>query len=357
MFDTFLDDSLTVWLSFLPVRDVARCAALNSRVLASALSNSVWDPFCEQLWRGKAVLRKFVELRESGNPREAFKQSLADSHRTVITKGELLSITWSFRFKASAGENWQSNDPWWIGEPATQARFQSDGSARFARGKLFGQQPPILRWRFVRFSEEALSALNQESGGAVDDFSAFGARGVRARVMGREVPTYCIRRNKRNWGWVMESCWVVWSSWPMPLYGSPGAEELDDGMLLVTFELQQQQATSFNTGLRSEGGQELQDFPEEDENMMEDAVVHRFGDQGNAEHCGANEDLLAMSDEPAEEEPEEEDDDLPQGQVIVRFGGRYIQLPRAMLETVPRERLEELLRHSLGIPQSRVSDG
>ena len=34
----------------------------------------------------------------------------------------------------------------------------------------------------------------------------------RSQVMGREVPTYCIRREPRNWGWVMESCWVAWSS-------------------------------------------------------------------------------------------------------------------------------------------------
>lgn len=40
---------------------------------------------------------------------------------------------------------------------------------------------------------------------------------VRLTVAGRDVPTYAIRRSpNQNWGFVMESCWGLYASFPLP---------------------------------------------------------------------------------------------------------------------------------------------
>lgn len=43
---------------------------------------------------------------------------------------------------------------------------------------------------------------------------------VRARIQGRRVPLYQVRRHPLNWGFIMESCWVVWTSYLMPAAGA-----------------------------------------------------------------------------------------------------------------------------------------
>jgi hypothetical protein len=39
---------------------------------------------------------------------------------------------------------------------------------------------------------------------------------IRAYISGREVPTYRVSRHPENWGFIMQSCWVMYTSWPMP---------------------------------------------------------------------------------------------------------------------------------------------
>merc|ERR1712137_1353621 len=107
-----------------------------------------------------------------------------------------------------------------------------------------------LRWKFVKLKRATIDAMNSDARtkAVSSSCSGFGSRGVRVRVSGRQVPSYLIRRHKGNWGWIMESCWVVWSSWPMPTKDSSDAPELDDERLPVTFELQEAQAYGFNAG-------------------------------------------------------------------------------------------------------------
>lgn len=341
MLDTLVDESLESILSRLSINEVAHMAASSRRLRAAVESNSLWDQLCRALWAGKQILRKFEVMRAGGNAREAARHSLADSHRTRITKAELLSIVWSFRFKAAAGESWQEHDPWWLGEAATRIRFRADGVARFERGPLFGNsgRRPRLRWHFINFSQHQQQALNncQRTLDDLDRFSEFDERGIQAEVQGRPVPSYAVRRHKQTWGWVMESCWVVWSSWPMPLRESSEAWELDDDRLPVTFDAQEQEALAFNTGLPNpNAGGHRESWVEE---MDQDYEVMRAGAD------------IEEADEDSDTDSEEEQHDHG-GMAVINIEGHYVQLPRALVASMPAPMLIELLRRRLGLPTS-----
>ena len=327
--ESLLDESLSILLSLLPAVDVCHVDACGLRLHQVARCNAVWEALCSDLWHGRAVLRRFHQLRVQGEAREAYKESMRDAERTEITRGELLSIRWCFRFKSSAGESWQENDPWWQGSKATRVRFLANGRAKFLGRRLFGGRPPTLRWRLVRFRERVQRALNRHAG-SFEDFSDFGVRGVRAEVMGRAVPTYCVRRNKENWGWSMESCWVVWSSWPMPLRHSAEAAQLAEERLPVTFEVQESEAIAFNTGRHTD-----------EEEVDEDQC-----DSEDGQEVVVPEDWVVEEEEEAEDaESESEPDNTPY--LVVRIGERLIRLPRVLVETTPPELLELMLRRSL----------
>lgn len=335
--DSLVDETLVCFLTYLPVQDVGRIACGNRRFLTIGQSEPVWCALCEHLWKGKALPSKFILLRDAGHAREAYRQSLLDSKRTDICMEELCSIQWSFRFKAAAGDGWQESDPWWQGQSATQARFSPSGVIRFQRGGVLGQDPPKLRWRFVHFRDGFLNELDQQrvTVEGFESFSGFGRRGVCAKVMGREVPAYCMRRHKGNWGWVMESCWVVWSSWPMPVRSSDEAWELDDDRLPVNFESQRQQADRFNMGFVSSSV----DFMDDTEPDIEgNYAVIQYGERSSA----AQE---VFSPEEDDEGPEPDAEALDGNEsIILVLDNFHFRIPRRVVQGMPIEMLEALLR-------------
>ena len=60
--------------------------------------------------------RILLQLETEGGARKSFFSALKDSKRTLITKEELCSFVWSFRFKRAAGKSWTSTDPYWTGK-------------------------------------------------------------------------------------------------------------------------------------------------------------------------------------------------------------------------------------------------
>lgn len=60
--------------------------------------------------------RILLQLETEGGARKSFFSALKDSKRTLITKEELCSFVWSFRFKRAAGKSWTSTDPYWAGK-------------------------------------------------------------------------------------------------------------------------------------------------------------------------------------------------------------------------------------------------
>jgi len=87
------------------------------------------------------------------------------------------------------------------------------------------------KWRFVK-----------ECGGRR------GKRGQFIRV--NHYPTYIVSRQAKNWGFLMQSCWVLLTGFPLPKQGSEELKELglSDDKLGVTFQDQWEEAVAYNHG-------------------------------------------------------------------------------------------------------------
>ena len=69
--------------------------------------------------------------------------------------------------------------------------------------------------------------------------------GRRATVNGGDVPTYHVSRHPVHGGFIMQSCWVLYTAFPMPPKGSD--PHLQDSALEVGFEQQSAEAIEYNT--------------------------------------------------------------------------------------------------------------
>lgn len=171
---------------------------------------TTWTLLTQKLWEGKVHTERFAALLES-DPRAAYAASFVDSKRDLLTAEELCEYDWNWRFKASAGEHFTDGDPWWHGCPSRTRKYYPDG-------KMGGTIPrPDARWRFVLTSE----------GRIVDRPGRF--------VRVAETPAGVISR-RTNWGWIIQSCWSVATSFPMPPKGED--PELEDEALQVTTDTQ-----------------------------------------------------------------------------------------------------------------------
>lgn len=210
---------------FLDVRSRLNCFGLTNRKCHSlSLSNAAgWEDDCERLWKGK--LPETVGRFRSYQPcMIAYRDSLADSQRKAITLVELCEGNFTFRFKGLAGPQWIENDPWWGGNAAISVRFQDDG---IVTGR------PNMHWRFITRPMD----LPRRAVGSY----------VRISIQGRDVPTYQVKREPSNWGFVLESCWGVFANFDLPKKGEP---TLQDEHLSLTNEVQWREAFLYNIGNR-----------------------------------------------------------------------------------------------------------
>jgi len=224
------EDILCQIVSFLNVPALLDIRLLNSRYRELASRNEAgWTDHCMRLWRDKIHVSPEARIQE--HAMTAFRTSLEDArNRQDITMQELCFIVseqkgtiWSFRFKRSAGADWTSGDPWYSGKQEKQMVFLTDNTVKqfipstsdeiknlavpiFARldsGVLvdpFGE----VTWRFL---EQPMDLPARQRTGSY----------LRLRVGGRDVPTYVVRRSPtNNWGFIMESCWGVYASFPLP---------------------------------------------------------------------------------------------------------------------------------------------
>lgn len=342
MLPELVDDSAHLLLACLSLLELAAAAGTCQRLAGHARDNSFWSLLCRRLWHAKLVPQRFVNLLKSGKARDAYRFSLTDSCRSKLASRELTQLTWHFRFKATAGEAWTASDPWWGGSPARTGRFRPNGTFQIG--------PTRLKWRFARLPPEERRALDTVAASARGEalldgelpVRTFGSRAVVACINGQEVPVYVVRRHPGTWGWIMESCWVLWTSWPMPLRGSscPTALELDDEKLPVTFVAQEMQAMSFNMGF---GGSGPVSGDERDE------AASSGSDAEDAAYCIAGQQAPAESDD---EDGVEDDDDAEDEQevhrnasqfVFVRAGPRILRIPRALFDAMTEEDLRSIM--------------
>ncbi|CEM00895.1 unnamed protein product [Vitrella brassicaformis CCMP3155] len=213
--------------TFFEPLDLCVLASVSRALRGLSERDSLWSVLCTSLWQGKA----FVAERFRQTPSKAsYRGSLADKHRDTITRGELCSLTWHFRFKRDAGEEWTDADPYWKRGSPMQWSFRTDGKMERAddHPELRANESEVRRWKFTRVS--------------------CGARGPKGRFVkvGR-FPAYVVSRTA-NWGWLMESCWVVLYSFPISPYSQLPNEYRDEGLKVDT-DLQWAEAFLYNNAL------------------------------------------------------------------------------------------------------------
>jgi len=198
-------------LFLLPAQTLNALAGVNRLWRGVASKSLAWESHVEATWRDKVyVAKELRELRQS-DPRQAYFASLAAAERCFIRKEELVGFEWSFRFKEAAGVDWSEIDPWHQGRRAAQVRFEPGGKVTSTNAAL--RVGPI-RWRFPR-------ARRQLGGSRADRLHQH----VSVSVAGKAVPTYIVRRAP-NWGFILESCWVMYTSFEMPARGVDPALEV-----------------------------------------------------------------------------------------------------------------------------------
>mmetsp|Transcript_30053 Transcript_30053/g.33569 ORF Transcript_30053/g.33569 Transcript_30053/m.33569 type:complete len:247 (+) Transcript_30053:529-1269(+) len=139
-----------------------------------------------------------IEMRKR-SPKEALIFSIQDAHRTSLTMEELTKFHWNFRYKATAGSGWTELDPWWSGRAPLIVRYAPNGDLeRLDNEPLKREAWASFKWRFVK--------------------STAGKKGPKGSfIQIGHFPAYVVSRHKDNWGFMLQSCWVIFTSWNMPL--------------------------------------------------------------------------------------------------------------------------------------------
>mmetsp|Transcript_19661 Transcript_19661/g.60811 ORF Transcript_19661/g.60811 Transcript_19661/m.60811 type:complete len:355 (+) Transcript_19661:62-1126(+) len=243
-----LEDGLERVASILELRDLAvlgACCRAWHKLFDS--SDFVWREQWLRRLGGYAYLPRFLSEMEA-SPKETLKAAVLDEKRTELTFEELTDLEWRFRFKRAAGQSWMAVDPYWCDRPATRVTFHPDGTTSrtgfLTHGAAVDDDSSSrsdfrITWRWGNSTSSAPA-----SGKAPCDR-------VRANVDGQDVPTYVASRHPVHKGFVMQSCWALYTAFPMP---GPGQDPfLDDEALEVGFEQQAREALEYNRSQRLAG--------------------------------------------------------------------------------------------------------
>ena len=290
-----------IFSSYLELSDILQLRLVSRRLLALASSDLVWKNLLIDLWNGKVHTNAYFVAKaawdqydnvtnhrcnimqsqmsgstssdtssirsssQSNSPTtlpskcfQAYVFSKQDAQRQQITKEELTRFRWRFRTKESGGEQLLSWDPWWQdpdpNDPphlraaktdARVCRFLDDGQIieemeryehlsidnvdpRFYLSRLFSRT-----WKFILGS---MDFADQPVGSYIS-----------MTLQNRYLPTFVVRRCHReynNWGFIVENCWCVFMSFPMPPRGQ--CPVLEDNALLVQNSDQWRESYIFN---------------------------------------------------------------------------------------------------------------
>ena len=230
-----------------------RAAALTSAAVCKewrkvATSDVLWRKFAADLWATKVYVPQHFRnmVSEPNQARSAYFGALKDAKRTAITKDELCSFVWSFRFKRSAGKAWTSSDPYWSGHLARKVAFQSDHTIKWSRAHDSddddGWHLLNMAWGFVSPPLDAGSrrrcrhldlrrlvlghrgwlAVGSAAGAKADgenqapvDGQCEGCALVVQHGQSRCYPSELVVRHADSWGFLLNSAWVLYASFPL----------------------------------------------------------------------------------------------------------------------------------------------
>ena len=249
-------------------------------------SEHIWkEQWLRRLGSYSYLPRHISNLADEIGAKDVLKAAVADEQRTALTLGELTEFQWRFRFKRAAGTSWMAIDPYYSGKPAMTVDFHLDGATTRKSSETSNLMNDIkIYWRWGNST-----TLDPASGTPCDR--------VRANVDGQDVPTYVVSRHPRHKGFMMQSCWALYTAFPMP---PPGEDPcLDDDALEIGFEQQAREALQYNRAQRVTGYVDMDAF---------DAIL-RHDDL--LLHALISSDLLSgvHGDDDADDDDERDDDD------------------------------------------------
>ena len=218
-------DMVALIASNLPLQALGRLGCINIAFDAAVKTsvNHAWEVLCNTIWDGKvSIPATAIQARDARDSRLALKLSLEDAHRTQLSDEELTTLQWNFRFKLAMGESWTEMDPYWNHRQPTQVYFDANGAIHAKGFEMLESRN--MKWCWKQ---------------ATDGTTSLDRSCIEPSIDGRIVPTYHISRHAPTWGWLIQSCWVLYTSFPMP---PPGTDPtLDDEALPVTVERQSQE--------------------------------------------------------------------------------------------------------------------
>lgn len=225
-----------------PAVAVLSCAGVCHGWRTVALADRAWQPRLAALRSGK----HFCGVAPAPDPDHAFFRStcaaffatIRDSKRTWLTLDELVGLEFCFRFKSGAGESWTSMDPWWRRGEAIRLRLHADRTVR-----PVGDARP-----FWGVAGQVAGRFRVEPGHECDPLSSGSPRPTVVTMNGH--PSYTVRRHPSHWGVYMESCWCVWTGFPMAPRGDDLA--MEDEALSVTADdaRQRREVDAYNLAVR-----------------------------------------------------------------------------------------------------------
>eukprot|EP00931_Biecheleriopsis_adriatica_P103331 TRINITY_DN78183_c0_g1_i1.p1 TRINITY_DN78183_c0_g1~~TRINITY_DN78183_c0_g1_i1.p1 ORF type:complete len:289 (+),score=40.00 TRINITY_DN78183_c0_g1_i1:30-869(+) len=211
-------------------QDLCNCAAVCKSWQQAAADADVWRMLCNQHFERHYVPDSIkARLSSDSHPVVVLREALKDLKRTALFAEELHAFTWNFRFKEMAGDAWTSRDPWWHGQAPVKVWFRLGGAVE--RSDSLAVQ---IQWRW------GTSTTGEPGSGDQP------ATSMKCSVNGRDVPTYIFGRHPLHGGFLMHSCWALYTAFPMPAKGMD--PYLTDEALDLSADAQLDEVQEYNFG-------------------------------------------------------------------------------------------------------------
>jgi len=263
---------------FLCIKDVIALGTINRHSFILSNSNAIWERLYEKLMKDKLIDFHSSFLYKVSSPtisiRYKYRYFIAqwDIKREFLTIDDLIEHAFSFRFKQAAGEQWMLSDPWWQGKSPMSVKFNIDGTLSLSNKlsrisnadadnnnnddenedddvayTLSSRLRYELAWKrgnkdrkkqvlqeylnISKFLDDDViegndvlslcklkSISSPASSSCVSILSANTGNILRIYVNDVVVPSYYVWRTESA-GFIIESCWAVYSSFKLPLKG------------------------------------------------------------------------------------------------------------------------------------------
>ena len=179
-----------------------------------------WSGLFREVWADKVcpVPAATSAYLSAGKVKLAVWSSLKLSQLCTLGTEEMTDGAWSFRFKKAAGKYWTQDDPYWRGGAAHTVKFNADSTVELHGG--YDERGLTATWGLLD------AAMHGKA-----DAAEHGHDCVRIWLDGQVLPSYRVTRNANNWGFLLSSCWGLYTSWPMPRLGC--GDEIPDNDITV----------------------------------------------------------------------------------------------------------------------------